>query len=155
MRPRTIATLLSAAALSLPAIADEYGKHPFYLHALTDLQAASWQIDHRRPEDGLVSEVEQVIHDEIRAAIGDLRRAAWQDGKELQWSSPPDVALSREGRLHATVDLLKKAHSDVAREEDDPRSRAFQQRGLQHVDAALGAAQHAIGDVRRRNDRRE
>ena len=101
MRLRTIAALLSAAAVSLPAIADEYGKHPFYLHALTDLRAASWQIDHRRPEDGLVFEDEQVIHDEIRVAIGDLRRAAW------------------------------------------------------HVDAALGAPQHAINDVRRRNNRRE
>ena len=155
MKIRLIAALALATTMSLPALADEYGKHPFYLHALTDLHAAAWQVDHRRPEDGMVSADEQIVRDEIHAAINDLQRAAWQDGKEMQWTPPPDVPLAREGRLHATVDLLRKAHADVAREEDDPRSRPLQQRGLQHVDAALNAAQHAIGDVRHHDDRRE
>ena len=155
MKIRTLALAALAVCTTLPALADEYGKHPFYLHAISDLQAAAWQVDHRRPEDARISDEEMVVRDEIGAAIGDLQHAAWQDGKAVQWSPPPDLALSREGRLHATVDLLRKAHADVAREEDDPRSRPFQQRGLAHVDAALDAAQHAIGEVRRRNDRRE
>jgi hypothetical protein len=155
MKPRFIATLALAVTVSAPALADEYGKHPFYLHALSDLRVAAWQVDHRRPEDVRISEDEMIVRDEIGAAINDLQRAAWQDGKALDWRPPADVALPREGRLHATVDLLRKVRADVAREEDDPRSRPFQQRGLAHVDAALDAAQHAIGDVRRRDTKRE
>jgi hypothetical protein len=155
MKFKTIVLATLTACAALPALADEYGKHPFYLHAISDLQAAGWQIDHRRPEDPQISGDELVVRDEIRAAIGELQHAAWQDGKAMNWNPPPDAALPREGRLHAAVDLLRKAHADVAREEDDPRSRPFQQRGLSHVDAALDAAQHAIGDVRHRENRRE
>jgi len=150
-----LAALALMAAVSLPALADEYGRHPAYLHALSDLRTAAWQVDHRRPEDGQVSQDEMVVRDEIRAAIGDLQRAAWLDGKPIEWREPADAWLPREGRLHAAIDLLRQARSDVAREEDDPRSRPFQQRGLAHVDVALNAAQHAIGDVRRHDMRRE
>ena len=150
-----LAALALMAAVSLPALADEYGRHPAYLHALSDLRTAAWQVDHRRPEDGQVSQDERVVSDEIRAAIGELQRAAWLDGKPIEWREPTDVWLPREGRLHAAIDLLRQVRSDVAREEDDPRSRPFQQRGLAHVDVALNAAQHAIGDVRRHDMRRE
>lgn len=154
-RTRIISALALAAIVSVPALADEYGKHPFYLHALSDLQAAAWQVDHRRPEDGQISGDELLVRDEINAAIGDLRHAAWQDGKPMQWQPPPDAPLPRAGRLHATLDLLNKAHADVAREEDDPRSRSYQQQGLAHIDAARDAAHHAVGDVRRNNMQRE
>jgi len=155
MKSRFIAALALAAVASVPAFADEYDKHPFYLHAISNLRAAEWQIDHRRPEDGRVSQDETIVHDEISAAINELQKAAFMDGKGMNWQPPADAILPRLGRLHATVDLLRKAHSDVAREEDDPRSRGFQQRGLQHVDAALNTAQRAIVDVRFDNMRRE
>lgn len=71
-----LATFTLVAAASLPALADEYGRHPFYLHALSDLRTAAWQVDHRRPEDGQVSRDEMVVLDEIHAAIGDLQHAA-------------------------------------------------------------------------------
>ena len=51
-------TTVRAAALALPllvstlAMAQLPGRHPHYIHALSDLRAAQWQIDHRRPEDG-------------------------------------------------------------------------------------------------------
>lgn len=95
------------------------------------------------------------MHDEISAAINELQKAALMDGKGMDWQPTAVEVMPRSGRLHATVDLLRKAHSDVAREEDDPRSRGFQQRGLQHVDAALDTAQHAMGDVRHDNLRRQ
>ena len=155
MKIRLAAAFAVALIASAPTFADESGKHPFYLHALSDLHSAMWQIDHRRPEDARISEDELIVRDEIQAAINDLQRAAWIDGKSLEWRPPVDVALPREGRLHVTVDLLRKVHADVAREEDDPRSRQLQQRGLAHVDAAIDAAQHAIGDVRRRDSSKE
>lgn len=155
MKARSLAAFALIAAAFSAAHADEYGKHPFYLHAIADLRTAAWQVDHRRPEDARVSEDETIVRDEIGAALNDLRRAAWQDGKDMDWMPPTDTALPREGRLHATADLLRKVRSDVAREEDDPRSRPFQQHGLAHVDAALSATRHAIGDARRHDDRRE
>lgn len=155
MKKSIIAALILTGAMAAPAMADEYGRHPAYLHALSDLRAAAWQIDHRRPEDGQVSRDEMLVRDEIGAAINELQHAAWQDGKPVQWQPPPDVALAREGRLHAAVDLLRKVHTDVAQAEDDPRSRPFQERGLAHVDAALDAAHHAMGDVRRHEAQRE
>jgi hypothetical protein len=149
------AAAMLLSAVSAPVLADEPGRHPAYLHALSDLRTAQWQINHRRPEDGVVSADEAIMRDEVGAAIQDFERAAWRDGKRLDWQPPPDVSLPPEGRLHAAVDLIRRAQSDVAREEDDPRSRGAQQRGLAHLDAALGAANHAIEDVRRRHDRRE
>lgn len=86
MKSGFIAALAFAAGVAVPAFADEYGKHPFYLQAISSLRAAEWQ--------------------------------------------------------PATVDIL-------------PRSRGFQQRGLQHVDAALNTARHAIGDVQYRNMQRQ
>lgn len=144
-----------AAAVSTPARADEYGQHPYYLHALSDLHVAAWQVDHRRPEDGRISQEEMVVRDEIGAAIADLQQAARVDGKQVEWHPPVDTWLPREGRLHAVVDLLRKVRDDTARQEDDPRSRPFQRSGLAHVDVALNTAMHAIGDVRWHDMRRE
>ena len=39
-----IAALVLMAAASLPALADEYGRHPFYLHALSDLRMTLLQL---------------------------------------------------------------------------------------------------------------
>ncbi len=144
-----------AAAFANSASADEFGRHPFYLHAISNLRAAAWQVDHRRPDDPHMSRDEMIVRDEINAAVGDLERAAWLDGKPMQWNPPADGFMRPEGRLHAAIDLLRKAHFDVAREEDDPRSRGPQQRGMAHIDAALDAARHAVGDARRDEWRRE
>ena len=154
MNKRHASLLLLSLLATGPALADEYGHHPFYLHALSDLRTAQWQVEHRRPEDGAVSSDEAIVRDELGAAIRDFERAAWQDGKGGDWQPPPDARLAREGRLHAAMDLMQKARSDVAREEDDPRSRPFQQHGIEHLQAALQAAHHAVDDVRHR-DRRE
>lgn len=150
MGAMTVIAALSAGSAS----ADEPGRHPYYMHALSDLRAAQWMIDHRRPEDGAVADDELIVRDEISAAFGEIKRAAYFDGKDLRYDPMPDVVLVREGRMHEVIDLLRRARNDVAREEDDPDSRGLQHRALQHMDAALLAAGRAIGDVRR-HDRME
>jgi hypothetical protein len=55
----------------------------------------------------------------------------------------------RPGRLHKAVELLRKAHQDVAREEDDPMAKGLRNRAVGHIDAATEATRHAIGDVNR------
>ena len=148
MKKRFAAALMLGCSLALHASADEPGRHPSYLHALSDLRAAQWHIDHRRGENPHIARAEGEIHDQISAAINDLQRAVREDDKQGQPRPPVDVP-TREGQLHAVVDLLRKARDDIARPEDDPQARRLQQDGLAHVDAALYAAERAIGDIQR------
>ncbi len=153
-------TFLRSACLGIPlllcmaAFADDIGQHPHYLHALSDLRAAQWQVDHRRAEDGQVREDELVASDETAAAIQTVRRAAMADDKDMNFSPPPDADLGYEGRLHAMIDLLRKARENVTRAEDNPNARGQQRMAILHIDAAMHAAERAINDVRRA-DRRE
>ena len=133
-------TALSATAADLP------GKHPAYLHALTDLRGARWNLEHR-PGDAAVSAQEDVAIQEIAAATAEIRRAAIDDGKNLADHPPSDAPRDRPGRLHKAAELLRQVHADVNREEDDPAARGLKRRALQHVDAALRATNRAIRDV--------
>ena len=153
-------TFLRSACLGIPlllctaAFADNIGQHPHYIHALSDLRAAQWQVDHRRAEDGQIQEDELVASDETAAAIQAVRRAATADDKDMNFNPPPDSNLGYDGRLHATIDLLRKAREDVARPEDNPSARGPQRMAILHIDAAIHAAERAINGVRRA-DRRE
>lgn len=153
-------TILRTALISLPLLvgasvfAQDVGQHPHYLHALSDLRAAQWQVDHRRPEDGQIQEDEMVASDEVAFAIQTVAHAAMADGKEMQFAPLPDANPGYEGRLHAAIDLLRKAREDVARQEDDPAARGQQRMSLLHIDAVIHASDRAVNGVRR-NDQRE
>ena len=133
-------TALSACAADLP------GKHPAYLHALTDLRAARWNLEHR-PGDAAVSAQEDVAIVETDRAIHEAKVAAIEDGKNIEDHPPEDAHLDRPGRLHHALDLLRKAKDDVAREEDNPETRNLRNRIVEHVDLALEATRRAIHDV--------
>lgn len=154
-------TFVRTAAFALPllmstlAMAQLPGRHPHYIHALSDLRAAQWQIDHRHPEDGEIREDELVASDEVAAAIHSTSGAASADGKDLGWNPPPDAPMAYDGRLHAALDLLRAARNDLALPEDDPLARNQQKLAILRVDAALHAAERAIGAVRRLDDSRE
>jgi len=136
------------ALVSLAANADLPGKHPYYLHALSDLRAARWMLEHR-PGDAAVSGQEDVAITEIDAAIGEIKKAAIDDGKDLHDHPKIDGPNDRPGRLHKALELLHKVHSDVAREEDDPLTRGLRDSAVRHVDEALAATHRAIVDAER------
>ncbi len=138
---------LLLVAAPCAANADLPGKHPFYLHALTDLRAARWMLEHR-PGDAAVSAQEDVAIAEIDKAIGEIKKAAIDDGKDIHDHPGVDVPNDRPGRLHKAAELLRKVHGDVAREEDDPMTRGLRNRAVMHIDEALHATEHAIGDVK-------
>jgi hypothetical protein len=77
----------------------------------------------------------QAIED-IDKAIGEIKKAALDDGKNIDDHVPVDKKLDYSGRLHRARELLDKAHSDVAREEDDPATRGLQARVIEHIDKA-------------------
>lgn len=141
--------LLLAALVPWGAAAQELpGKHPAYLHALTDLRAARWLIENR-PGDARVSADEDVALTRIDQAIGEIKRAAIDDGKDIHDHPRVDLRLDNRGRLHRAEELLHKVRDDIAREEDDPLTRGLRDRAVSHVDAAIGATHHAIVDAER------
>jgi hypothetical protein len=145
--PLLAALALTASFASLSAgAADLPGKHPAYLHALTDLRAARWNLEHRAG-DAAVRSNEDVAVTEIDKAIGEAKRAAADDGKNIDDHPGEDAALDRPGRLHHAMELLHKAHDDVHHEEDNPETRELRNRIDRHIDAAMEATKRAIHDV--------
>lgn len=123
------------AACCLMAAADEPGRHPYYLHALTDLRDARAHLDRLTPSDRLNDQEEHVIA-EIDAAIREIKHAAIDDGKDIGDHMPVDAHLKRTDRYHKAMELLDKAHHDIKQEEDNPESRGLQHRALDHVHEA-------------------
>jgi hypothetical protein len=121
-------------------------QHPAYLHALTDLREARWNLEHR-PGDAAVSAQEDVAIVETERAIDEAKAAATEDGKNIHQHPPEDARIDRRGRLHHADELLRKARNDVAQAEDNPATRDLRNRVLAHVDAAIQATDRAIRDV--------
>src|SRR6201999_288332 len=99
MKFRRIAIASILSALPLVSLADLPGKHPYYLHALTDLRTARWMLEHR-PGDAAVSSREDLAISEVDAAIGEIKKAAIDDGKDLHDPPAIDGPKDRPGRLH-------------------------------------------------------
>ena len=145
--PLLAALALGATFVSLSAgAADLPGKHPAYLHALTDLRDARWNLEHR-PGDAAVSAQEDDALVETDRAIKEAKVAAMEDGKNIEDHPHEDAHIDRAGRLHHALELLDKAKNDVAREEDNPETRDLRNRIVQHTDLAIEATKHAIHDV--------
>jgi hypothetical protein len=135
--------LLALAFAPVTGRADLPGKHPYYLHALADLRAANWMVEHRGG-DLWVHVDEDVASAEIRGAIGDLKQAAIDDGKDIHDVVGVDQGWDHRGRLHHALDLLRKVRRDLSHEEDDRAARGLRNRTLRHVDKAIRATERAI-----------
>ncbi len=146
MKKLLVATMVGFSLISGAAFADMPGKHPYYLHALSDLRAARWMLEHR-PGDAAVSGHEDNAILQIDAAINDIKKASIDDGKNINDHPKVDVPNDYHGRLHKAKELLRKVHSDVAREEDDPMAKGLQHRSLKHIDAALNETKRAIDET--------
>jgi len=128
------------------ANADLPGRHPAYLHALTDLRTARWLLEHR-PGDARVSAHEDQAIGAVDAAIGEIKRAAIDDGKDIHDHPALDAPPEYAGRLHRASEILHKTRNDVAREEDDPAVRGLRNRAVGHIDEAIRQTDRAIFDV--------
>jgi hypothetical protein len=119
------------------------GQHPYYLHALSDLRAARWMIEHRPGNWAqTVDEVEAVKR--IDAAIGEIKKAAIEDGKNIEDHPKVDEKNDHNGRLHEAVDFLRKARQDISHDEDNKFAQGLQGRAYMHIDAAIDATKKAI-----------
>ncbi|MEO6920900.1 MAG: hypothetical protein ABI171_18105 [Collimonas sp.] len=142
-----LSLLLVPAVLPLAAQADEPGHHGAYLHALADLHAARWLIDHRPGDNWVMGRSEQIALSEIDAATREITQLGVDVGKDVYHEERPDARLDRRGRLHDAVEALERARNDVAQREDDPRVFGLQQHAMHRIEAAKHATEDAIRDA--------
>jgi len=114
------------------------GRHPAYLHVLSDLRAARAHVE------------KEAIH-AIDEAINEIKKASIDDGKDLNDHPPVDAGLDYTGRLHRAKELLEKAHQDIAREEDNNFAQGLQQRAFGHIDKAIHEVDECIRIVAARS----
>ena len=141
-----IACMVLAVA---PAVlrADQPGKHPAYLHALTDLRHARAHLE-RRGGDAMVKWDEKTAIREIDAAIREIKDAAIDDGKNLQDHPPVDAKMDWAGRLRRAVELLHKAEKDCSEEEDNNFARGLKKRAQEHIRDAIRFTEQGIANAR-------
>lgn len=118
-------------------------RHPAYLHSLSDLRAARWLIEHR-PGDRTQTADEAESVRQIDAAINDIKKAAFDDGKNINDHPPVDEHPNHPGRIHEALQYLKQARADIAREEDNAFAGGVRNRALGHIDGAIGAARRVL-----------
>ena len=139
---KSLALLLLACLAVMPGNSQEIpGKHPFFIHALTDLRTARGLLQHQ-PGDRKVYSEEDVAIQEIDAAINEIKRAAIDDGKDTNTHQNVDVK-EQGSRLLRAIETLRKAHADVDEEEDNPTVRELRHRASEHIERATMAADRA------------
>jgi hypothetical protein len=149
MRTQLIQVIASAAfalIVAAPSWADTPGKHPAYLHALSDLRDARAHLE-RLGSDPVNQEEDNAIV-AIDKAIAEIKRASIMDGKDIADHMPVDAHMPLRGRFHKALDLLNRAQADVSGEEDQPDTRGLQMRVIHHIDEARHSVRHAIETVR-------
>lgn len=117
--------------------------HPHYLHALSNLRAARWQIEHRPGSwTQTVDEVNAVKR--IDETIAEIKKASIDDHKDLSDHPMQAEIPDHIGRLHKAVDYLKAAKADIKMEEDNGFAQGLQDRAIKHVDEAIHLVEKAI-----------
>jgi hypothetical protein len=149
---RTLIIAVAASFLLVPAIWAATAQppapatHPAYLHALQDLRHARAHL--QRPDGGELREQESKAIHEIDEAIKEIKKASIDDGKDLNDHPPVDAHMDWGGRLHRALELVDKAHSDVAQEEDNGFAQGLQARAIMHIDKAHHHIEEAIAVIR-------
>ena len=98
---------LFLAVCATLTFADEPGRHPAYLHALTDLRHARAHLE-RQTWSGRMDREEDHAIAEIDKAIDEIKHAAIDDGKDLNDHPPVDAHLGHKGRYHRRLNCLTR-----------------------------------------------
>src|SRR5580658_3487738 len=122
--------------------------HPSYLHALSDLRNARWNLE-RRGGDPQMKWDEHHALEAVDRAINDIKHAAIDDGKNLQDHPPVDAQEPRAGRLHKALTALQAARADVTQEEDNAFANGLRARGIKNVDEAIHFVEEGIAEADR------
>lgn len=137
--------VLAAAVATLTFCASAPKSHPAYLSALENLRAARWMIEHR-PGDWVRTAYEVDAVQQINWAIFEIRRSAVSDGRNVDWHPAIDEQTDDAGRLHAALQYLDKAQSDVSQEESNIFAAGARDRAIGGIEAAILATNRALID---------
>lgn len=85
----------------------------------------------------------------IDRALGDIKRAAIDDGKNIEDHPAIDSHLARGGRLHRALVSLQAARADIAKEEDNAFASGLRARGLRNIDEAIRLTELGIVEADR------
>lgn len=147
--PAALVGLLLLAGCAAPpprvVVVQEPARHPAYLHALSDLRAARWMIEHRTGDWAQTADETEAVH-QIDGAINDIKKAAFDDGKNIGDHPPVDEHPDHRGRIHEALKFLNKARADIAREEDNAYAGGLRNRAIGHIDAAIQACRRVFGE---------
>jgi hypothetical protein len=132
MKKIAVVMLVFATSMFTKIMAQD---HPAYLHALSDLRAARWMIDHRTG-DWKAGEDEGAAVRKIDDAINEIKKASIDDHKNLN-DHPEDKINDHKGRLTKALEYLRKARKDIEREEDNQGVKGLRERAYQHIDEAI------------------
>ena len=98
--------LLLAFATSFVTIATAQ-QHPAYLHALSDLRAARWMIQHR-PGNWNTTVDEMAASQKIDDAINEIKKASIDDGKDINDHPKAQEINEHAGRLVKAIRITEK-----------------------------------------------
>jgi hypothetical protein len=118
--------------------------HPRYLKALSDLRYARallWRPDFRE-----VMRDQRVAIDEIDHAIAEAKRAAIDDGKNIDDHPAIDTRIGWEGRFRKAVELLDSARADLSFMETNMAAAPWRDAARANVERARGLVERAMRD---------
>ncbi|TWB23590.1 hypothetical protein FBZ89_102347 [Nitrospirillum amazonense] len=143
--------MAASACATAPHPAHAQPAHPAYLHALSDLRMARALLD--RPAEYNVVRDQFAAIDHVNGAIGEIRHASYDDGRDPNWNPPIDTNINHRGRLTKALDLIATAEHDLRSEEDNPYAAGWRNAAFHHLEEARHAVEHAINDKRIDEDR--
>jgi hypothetical protein len=137
--------LILAAIALLPAATQAQqvpGPHPAYLHALSDLRLARAYLNDKWAWEAVRADDNHAV-DEIDKAIREIKKAAIDDGKNINDHPPIDTNAGPHDRFSKASNLLVQAHRDLDHAEDVPQARGLRERALFHIDEAHATVDRA------------
>jgi hypothetical protein len=108
--------------------------HPRYLSAIADLRYARALL--YRPDWRDIMRDQRGAVDEIDHAIAEAKRAAVDDGKNIDDHPPVDTRIGWEGRFRKAMELLDSAERNLSMEEDNRNAAAWRGAARQNIENA-------------------
>ncbi len=145
MKKIALMALVVTTTLTTGAFAQK--DHPAFLHALSDLRAARWMIEHR-PGNWNTTEDEVGAVRKIDDAINEIKKASIDDGKNLEDHPKVDEINEHSGRLEKALEWLRRARGDIEKDEDNDFAKGLRKRAFFHIDEAIRLTQKARDGVK-------
>jgi hypothetical protein len=128
----------------MPVLAPPPSIHPRYLSALSDLRYARallWRDDFRE-----VMRDQRAAIEEIDRAIAEAKRAAIDDGRNIDDHPPVDARIGWEGRFRKAMELLDQARGDLSFIETNMAAAPWRDAARANVERARGFVEKAMRD---------